>query len=282
MKNNIQEIESELKKTKMIVMLAPSFIAEFNYPSIIIQLKELGFDKVVELTFGAKMINRLYHEKLENSKQLVISSVCPGIVQTIKSKYSKYKKNLIRVDSPMVAMSKICKKIYPKHKTVFISPCNFKKIEAENSKDTDYVIDYIQLKKLFDKHNIKQSDKKDSFDKFYNEYTRIYPISGGLSKTAHLKGVLKPGEEKLISGISELDKFFKKPDKNIKFLDANFCIGACIGGTCTSKIPLEQKKQKVLDYLEKAKHENIPKSKQGLIKRANGIKFTYCSISEHD
>ena len=61
-KNNIDRISSELKKgVKMVAMIAPSFPSEFEYPCIIFQLKELGFDKVSELTFGAKMINRDYH-----------------------------------------------------------------------------------------------------------------------------------------------------------------------------------------------------------------------------
>jgi hypothetical protein len=52
---------------KYIIMLAPSFVVDFSYPQIIGQLKELGFDKIVELTFGAKMVNREYHKILENS-----------------------------------------------------------------------------------------------------------------------------------------------------------------------------------------------------------------------
>src|SRR3989344_4316731 len=129
------------KNRRYLAMLAPSFVVGFSYPWIISALRELGFDKVVELTFGAKMVNRCYHEKLKNSKGLVIASVCPGIVETIKVKFPKYAQNLIRVDSPMIAMAKICRKTYPTHKIVFISPCNFKKIEAGKSKYVDFVID---------------------------------------------------------------------------------------------------------------------------------------------
>jgi len=264
------------KKEKIVAMLAPSFVAEFNYPDIIIMLKELGIDKVVELTFGAKMINREYHEQLKSSKGLVISSVCPGIVETIKSQFPKYEKNLIHVDSPMIAMAKICKKAYPKHKAFFVSPCNFKKIEANQSKYVDYVIDYSELKELFAKKGINPRGKKSKviFDKFYNDYTKIYPLAGGLSKTAHLKGIIKPSETKVIDGIKEVIKFLKNPDKNIKFLDANFCVGGCIGGPClTSKLSIEQRKQKIMDYMQVAKVESIPEEKKGLINKAKGIKF---------
>lgn len=262
---------------KYVAMLAPSFIVDFSYPQIIFQLKELGFDKVVELTFGAKMINRDYHKKLKTAKDLVISSVCPGIVETIYKQFPQYKKNLISVDSPMVAMAKICKKTYPQHKIVFISPCNFKKTEAKQSKIIDYVIDYKELKNIFlDKRITKKNygKRKILFDKFYNDYTKIYPLSGGLSKTANIHNVLKCGETKVIDGIGEVIKFLNNPNKKIKFLDVTFCKGGCIGGPCVnSKLPISLKKKNILDYMKKSLDEDIPDYKKGLIEKAKGISF---------
>jgi iron only hydrogenase large subunit-like protein len=276
-KNNIPKIEKELKKkTKMVALVAPSFITDFDYPSILTQLKKLGFDKSVELTFGAKMVNREYHKQLKNSKKLLIASTCPGIVETIKLRYPKYVKNLAKIDSPMIATGKICRKIYPKHKTVFLSPCDYKKLEAQKSKHIDYVIDYEQLGELFKKHKIKKSKDKKLFDKFYNDYTKIYPLEGGLAKTAHLKGIIRKDEIKSISGIKKVMKFLDNPDPKIRFLDVLFCVGGCIGGPkTTKKLTIAQKKKKVLSYLEKSKKEDIPKGKKGTLEKAKGIKFTY-------
>jgi len=260
-------------KEKCVAMLAPSFVVDFNYPSVISNLRKLGFDKVVELTFGAKMINRDYHKILKNSKKLFISSVCPGIVESIKKNLPQYENNLILVDSPMIATAKICKKICPKHKIIFISPCYFKKTEAENSGLVDGVIDYKELKEIFKKYKINEKTIS-HFDKFYNDYTKIYPLSGGLSKTAHLKGILKKDEVKIIDGIQEVFNFLKKPDKKIKFLDVTFCRGGCIGGPCVGSIlPIFLRKRKVINYMKKSQSEDIPEVKKGLIKRAKGISF---------
>lgn len=272
------DINSVLKalknKEKIVVMLAPSFVAEFSYPEIVFQLKKAGFDKIVELTFGAKMINRDYHKQLCKSKQLLISSVCPGIVETINSQMPQYKNNLIKVNSPMVATAKICKKIFPKHKVLFISPCHFKKTESKNTKIISYVLDYQQLKQLFKQLKIeKVKIKHFHFDKFYNEYTKIYPLTGGLSKTAHLKGIIKKEEVKVIDGIANVLTFLKNPDKKTRFLDVNFCVGGCVGGPCISSRNIEQNKKKVLTYLTMAKHENIPEVDKGLVKKAKGISF---------
>jgi len=282
MKNNIQNIEKILKSGKgTVALLAPSFVSVFNYPDIVIALRELGFEKVVELTFGAKMVNSEYH-KILNKNQFFISTVCPGITEFIKTNYPQLKDNLIQVDSPMTAMAKICKKNYPKLKTVFISPCNFKKTEAESSKYVDYVIDYQQLKILLQKNKIslkhKDCGKFGEFDAFYNDYTKIYPLAGGLSKTAHLKGVLTKDEVKVIDGVSAvkkyLDGYVKNPDKKIKFLDINFCVGGCIGGPFTDQnVSVAKKKKRILKYLNLAKKEKIPEKNKGWIKKADGIKF---------
>lgn len=273
-KNNIPDIERALKKEKLVALLAPSFVTDFHYPSIITELKSLGFKKVVELTFGAKMINRDYHKQLLKSEKLLISSVCPGIVQSIKARFPHYEKNLILVDSPMIAMAKICKKTYPGYKTCFISPCHMKKVEAQESDYLDYVIDYQQLHALLHKKLIAPSNHQETFDKFYNDYTKVYPLSGGLSKTAHLKQVLRPREEKIIDGWPKIEKFLKNPDKKVRFLDVTFCEGGCIGGPCTSKISLRKKKKLLTNYMCKAKCEPITEENLGTISKAKGITFS--------
>lgn len=275
MKKGVENLQFPLKE-KYVAMLAPSFVVDFLYPKIIFQLKDLGFDKIVELTFGAKMINREYHKILEKNNELLISSVCPGIVETIEAKYPNYKKNLASIDSPMIATAKICKKIYPEHKTVFISPCDFKKIEAEKSDYVDYTIDYRELDELFNKYKLNKKKYKGEpvFDRFYNDYTKIYPIAGGLYKTAHLKNILKPDEAIIIDGIDRVAEFLNNPDKKIRFLDVTFCKGGCIGGPkIISKFPILLRKKKVMDYLRIADKEKIPEENKGIIKEAKNISF---------
>ena len=251
-------------------MVAPSFVTDFEYPCFMQQLYDLGFDKTTELTFGAKMINRDYHKKLKKAKSLVIASPCPGIITTIKSKYPQYAKNLIKVDSPVVAMAKICRKHFSKHKLVFISPCDFKKTEVNESPYIDGIIDYEQLRVLFKKYKIKKRKCDILFNKFYNDYTKIYPLSGGLGKTAQVKHILKQDEVAVIDGIKKVMKFLDNPDPKVKFLDCLFCIGGCIGGPHTNKkLTIAQKRKTVLDYLDFARSEDIPENRKGLIKTEN-------------
>jgi iron only hydrogenase large subunit-like protein len=277
----VPELEAELKKkSKLVAMLAPCFVAQFDYPEIITQLKDLGFNKIVELTFAAKIVNHECHKILKKNKgkTLLISTVCPGSVTTIKNQFPQFEKNLMRVYSPMIVMGKVCRKCYPNYKVVFMSPCNFKKQEAQTTDDVDIAIGMDELQGLFDKYKIKPRKLKNppKFDKFYNDYTKIYPLAGGLAKTAHVKQILKEGESRSIDGIPEVIKFLKHPDPKVKFLDANFCVGGCIGGPLlTPKRTLEEKKKRVLDYVHKAMHETIPEGEKGVLKEAKGIKVTF-------
>ncbi len=290
-KNNISEIEQVLvnKKIKKVAMVAPSFLTDFTYPSIVNQLKKLGFDEVVEVTFGAKIVNREYHKILKEHGKLCISSTCPGIVESINNNpdLAKFRENIAPIDSPMVAMGKVCRKIYPKTKIFFISPCHMKKTEANQSPYVDYVLDYQQLKVFLEHNHISSNDHCISFDKLYNDYTKVYPLSGGLTKTAKIKSILKKNEYQICDGWLKVQKLLlkiknnPKKYKNLKFLDVTFCNGGCIGGPCTNRnLSIGKKHRLVNNYMKRALREKIPEKKKGLFSRIRGMTFRNIFISK--
>lgn len=74
---------------KVIACIAPSFPAEFteiNDHSILVgMLKRLGFDYVVEVSFGADIVAKEYRKELEDENaKPCISSDCPAIVSFIE------------------------------------------------------------------------------------------------------------------------------------------------------------------------------------------------------
>jgi hypothetical protein len=60
--NKTQSTLLELVKKPSVCMLAPSFPIDFKAPNVIGMLHKLGFDKVTELTFGARIVNYWYAE----------------------------------------------------------------------------------------------------------------------------------------------------------------------------------------------------------------------------
>ncbi len=268
-------------KQKVILMAAPSFIVDFKYDSFVQQMKGLGFDQVTELTFGAKIVNQCYHKYIKENKikqEKFIASVCPASVELIKNKYPYLKRFLLPFDSPMVAMSKVLRKKYPKSKIVFASPCVAKKIEAKNALYNkkgliDAVVTFIELKQIIAKEKPKKFGNSHKFDSFYNDYTKIYPLSGGLGATLNKKGILTESEMVSCDGFKKISRVFDK-HLNKTFFDVLFCNGGCIGGNgVNSKLPIILKKRKVLSYRNLAKKEKMDKN-QGINKYYKGIDFS--------
>jgi iron only hydrogenase large subunit-like protein len=267
------------KKEKVCLMVAPSFVVDFEYKSFVPLMKALGFDKVSELTFGAKIVNEHYHKYIKENKskkgcEKFISSVCPLSVELVKNRCPELKKFLLPFDSPMVATAKILRKEYPKHKIVFLSPCSAKKVEAANSGLIDAALTFKEMKGILVKEKPgSKTSFSHLFDRFYNDYTKVYPLSGGLSKTLHSKDILKKEEIVSCDGCTDLLKLFSKHSDKI-FYDILFCDGGCIGGNgVASSLSISARRRKVLDYKKIADKEKIPEKRIGLKKYTKDLNF---------
>lgn len=284
MNTNQTKLLGMLENGKVLVMLAPSFAIDFDYPAVIGMLHELGFDKVTELTFGARMVNYWYAEyiKAHPDQKYYITSPCPTCDLLIKNQYPELLQFLMPYSSPMAAMAKIAKKNFSDHKIAFASPCWAKQmIEAPRYTDVlDIVITFKDLKEIFELKGINASkysnDSELSFDSFHEEDTKIYPISGGLAETAKVREYFEEEEILVADGIANLLKIFeeiKNGTTKYRFFDILNCPGGCIGGPAiTNKdLPVEEKKKRVLDY--KAKAERTAKPNPGQVESEADLDF---------
>lgn len=278
---NLSEL---IKKNKSIALLAPSFPIDFSYPNVIGMLRELGFDQVTEVTFGARMVNWQYAQYIKKNldQKYFIASPCPTIVTYIKTVYPELVKYLVPINSPMTAMAKIYKKNHPDHKVVFISPCFAKqKIEAPQfPKDIDAVITFSELKQILDKEGIVESDfnREYFFDSLIREFTKVYPVSGGLAATSHISKIFKPEEIFVADGVLNIKPVLddiKSGKSKYRFLDILNCPGGCIGGPAivNKDLSLEARKKIISDYKEKSSTHKLG-SHEGKVKYADDVDFT--------
>ena len=249
-----------IKTEKVCVMLAPSFVIDFKYPAIIGMFKKLGVPMITELTFGAKMVNLAYADYIEKNinQKYFISSTCPLVVSFVKNQYKELVKYLVPVVSPMGAQARILNKTYFDYKIVFISPCRAKQnIEAKEYSDAiAEVITFKELKEIFDEKNIKEENFlncKEKFDSIIDSNTKIYPVSGGLAKSSHLKNLIKEREIFVEDGtvnIKNVLEEIKNETTKYRFFDLLNCNGGCIGGPEINNkdISEEDKKSKILNY----------------------------------
>ena len=278
------DLKNVIKDNKSIALLAPSFPIDFPYPAIIGMLRELGFDQVTEVTFGARMVNWQYAEYIKKNpdQKYFIASPCPTIVVYIQTAYPELVQYLIPVNSPMTAMAKIYKKHHPDHKIVFISPCFAKqKIEAPKYKKyIDSVITFSELKQMFDEKGIVASNfnREYFFDSLIREFTKIFPVSGGLAATSHIAKYFKPEEIFIADGIDNIKPVLgdiKNDKSKYRFLDILNCPGGCIGGPAiiNKGLPTDAREKIVQDYKEKSSDHNLGEH-EGKVEYAENIDIT--------
>jgi len=245
-------------KQKLVAMLAPSFPIMYDFKKIVPKLKALGFQKVVEVSVGAKETNKQLVEYFSSHPQArLIASPCASFVRFIKTKHPEFLASLaLNIDSPMVATAKIVKEKYPGYQPVFIGPCVVKKLEASQ----DYpdlnilVLTYRELESVFSQlhytpYNLLPKNKN-NFD-LSEKSTRLYPADGGLTNSSGIRDILGSDAIRIVSGYknceSSLTEF--KNNQKIRLLDILFCEGGCISGPgITSSLSIEERKKKIADY----------------------------------
>ncbi len=106
--NTVDLVRKVLEKPgRKAALLAPSFPAEFHdvtdHQKVVGMIRALGFDYVVEVSFGADLVAHRYRNLIsEAGAENYISSDCPAIVSFIRFYHPDLTANLIPVVSPMV------------------------------------------------------------------------------------------------------------------------------------------------------------------------------------
>jgi len=176
------------KRGKKAAIIAPSFPAEFfdvtDHRLVVGMIRNLGFDYVAEVSFGADLVAHRYRDLIGNAgSRSYISSDCPAIVSFIRFYHPALTDDLIPVVSPMVAMTRVMRKKYGDDlSVVFIGPCVAKK--AENA-EVDVAITFTELREMLQADGIDQSNTVASeFDPPLGGRGAIFPVTRGLLQTA--------------------------------------------------------------------------------------------------
>jgi len=246
-------------REKVVALVAPSFAAEFpeieNHEVLVEMIRELGFDYVCEVAFGADVVALAFKKLVEQGNKNFISSDCPAIVAYIEQYVPELVENLAPVISPVMAMSRIVKEKYGKNiKTVFIGPCIAKKGESE---EVDYTITFTEIRDLFAREKIVATNirGKSEFDPPLGGKGAIFPVSRGLLQTMDIKEdafntekfIVAEGRRDFQEAIREFKEGFIK-DQNLELL----CCEGCIMGPGTSEKGLQYARRlRVNDYVKK-------------------------------
>lgn len=249
--------------SKTIAIIAPSFPAEFDeikdYKVLVGMIRQLGFDYVSEVSFGADLVARKYAKILTDPKdEGFISSDCPAITFYIEHYSPDLVPYLAPIVSPMVAMSRIVKKKYGEEiKVVFIGPCIAKKAE---SLEVDEVLTFRELREMFISANIsyKNASPQD-FDPPHAGKGAIFAISRGLLQTTDIPENIYEGNVIVADGRIDFREAIKEFENglirsnNLELL----CCEGCIMGPGTSRNGKRYARRTMVSKYVKEKLKNI-------------------------
>lgn len=247
----------------VVLILAPSFPAAFkdiDPGKVIAASKKLGFSDVIEVAFGAELVSRAYKKVLKDRPEgPLIATPCPTLVKYIEKYHPKLVPFFVPVVSPMIAAARAVKEKYkPGAKVVFAGPCVSKKLEREETElagDVDAVLTFAELKSLFDEAGIDpEAMEPVEFDGPAARLGRIYPVSGGLLRTAGLQNDILNDEMIVAEGhdrVPDVLESIEKGTTKAKFFDLLFCEGCINGPLMPAGTNLTERKEIVAEFARK-------------------------------
>lgn len=233
---------------EVVAMIAPSIVGQFSAPveNIVGALKQLGFDKVVEVAVGADVVaDREAHEfteRMHQGEEFMTTSCCPGYTETVAKHVPELQPFVSKTCTPLHFTAELVAQQYPDALKVFIGPCVAKRNEALNDPLVDYTLTFEELGALFIGKDIEVEDCEPiSADITGLKFGRGFPVSGGV--TAAIEAMLDDESEtqtelvpEQVNGITKQEikklKTHAKGSTDFNFLEVMCCEGGCVAGPC--------------------------------------------------
>ena len=273
-----QVIQSILKGDKVIAIVAPAFIGQFSGKvspgKFVTAMKQLGFDRVVEVAIGADMCTveeaKDFLEKVPAQQNYMATSCCPAWHSMIEKLYPGEMSKISMTLTPMVFTARMMKKDFPGCKVVFVGPCAAKKLEAireDIRSDVDFVLTFEELMGMFEAKEIDFDSIKEQ--DYLNEGTgagRGFAVAGGVAKAVtdlvhreHPKLEIQTARAEGLRECRKLMQLAKAGKYNGFLLEGMACPGGCIAGAGTI-LPVEQAARLVDKYSKEAVHASPTQS----------------------
>mgnify|MGYP006277676151 CR=1 FL=1 len=266
-----EQVLGFLQEHNTIAMLAPSFpsaFPEIEPERVLGAIRAAGFSHVVEVAFGADLINKEYsrlarendHSESAVEKPIVASS-CPALANYIQKYVPELIPNLAPVVSPMVAMGRVVRHYYGEDvKIVFIGPCSAKKVEIMDSEvrdSADEVLTFEELNELWTTLDIDPQQAEPShFDPPQAYLGRLYPISGGFLRSAGFDADVMNSDMIVTEGkarVLNLVESLREHDVDAELVDVLFCDGCINGPYMNHDVNYFNRKQKVVRYTDEGR-----------------------------
>ena len=284
-----QLIQAIKRGDKVVAAVAPAFVSQFgdNVTSSQVReaMRQVGFDKVIEVAVGADMCTAEEAEdflkKVPAEQPFMATSCCPAWSVMAKKFFPQFAPYISMALTPMVLTARLYKKDHPDARVVFIGPCAAKKLEASRRtirSDVDFVLTFEEMQGIFDAKGIVPADMPVNPDDEFSTGTaagRGFAVTGGVA--AAVKAAIKeidPDREVLVEhadGLRECRKMLlmaKTGKYNGYLLEGMGCPGGCVAGAGTIT-PVKKSTAAVTKYANSASVKSV--SESAAVKRLHEV-----------
>lgn len=242
----IRMLQSE---QKVAAIVDPTISGEFpdilDYRKFVEMIRTLGFDFVLEISFGVDLVANRYKELLDNFKgKYYLMANCPSLVKFVEKFYPELTENLAPIVTPMTASAKVARRMYGSDiRVVCFGPCLSAKYDARllaGDARVDAVLTFKELRELFDRFNIKEAKVEYSdFDPPIGNLGSLYPLPSGFSYASGVSTDLRSGSVVTASGkenmLQAVEEFSQEADTMKKHFSLFYDQGCLMGpGTTVS------------------------------------------------
>ena len=268
--DGIADVQAMLSRGECVIAcLAPSFPAAYHPTrpgKVVAAVRELGFDEVWEVAFGAELVTPEYGKLLKEAQgagRRVITTPCPAVVAYVEKFMPGLHDALAPIVSPMIAVARaIRRRRGPGVRIVFIGPCIAKKNEIRDpcvAGIVDSVLTFKELADMLREAGVAPDELDESaFDSPRCHLGRSFPISGGLLKTAGL-GIdilendilVTEGKDRVLEALDEL----ACGNSAARFFDVLFCEGCINGPKMLNDLSVFARQEIIADFvIEQSRH----------------------------
>ena len=265
-----QVVKSILQGDQVIAIVAPAFIGQFSGQAspgkLVTAMKQLGFDRTVEVAIGADMCTieeaKDFLEKVPAEQDYMATSCCPAWHSMISKLYPSEMGKISMTLTPMVFTARMMKKDFPGCKVVFVGPCAAKKLEAIRSdirSDVDFVMTFEELQGMFeakeiDFTNIEEKDYLNEGSGVGRGFAVAGGVAGAVTKLVHQKYPdmeIKTARAEGLRDCRKLMAMAKAGKYKGYLLEGMACPGGCVAGAGTI-LSVEQATKLVTKYAGEA------------------------------
>ncbi len=241
-KSHIMDLFSAMRSgRRTVAMVAPAIAGQFKAPlgQILGAIKQLGFDKVIEVARGADVTThkeaREFAHKMEEGQAFMTTSCCPSYTTAVKKHIPELLPFVSDTGTPMHYTAAIARDKWPDAVLVFVGPCLAKRYETFCDPNADLMLSFEEIGSMMIAHGIDVSKAENlAVDPEIDSMSRGYPVSAGVMGA--VKAKLAPGADVRPVVINGLDKMSIKELKGFaascpgNMVEVMACEGGCVNG----------------------------------------------------